>query len=227
MLKIKEKTHSKYAFFDVDETVISVKSMFSFMEIYFAKNKNRLLEERFHNEMSDLIKSNTDRNIVNAKYYSFFKHFSIFSVNNTCKAWFKTHSSQKELFYNQKIIKELELYQNNNIVCVFVSGSFRELLQPIADDLGVEHILSINLERDGGKYTGNIIPPQTIGEGKADAINLFLAAHGGEAKDCYAYGDDISDVSMLEAVGNPRAVAGGRRLENYATTKGWPIIQPN
>jgi HAD superfamily hydrolase (TIGR01490 family) len=227
MLNIEKNIQPKYAFFDVDETVISMKSMFSFMDIYFSHNKNILLEERFHNEMSALIKSNTDRNVVNAKYYSFFKYFPISSVKNARKAWFDTHSSRKELFYNKKIIKELELHQNKNIACVFVSGSFKELLQPIADDLGVEHILSINLERDGERYTGNIIPPQTIGDGKADAINLFLDARGGDAKNCYAYGDDISDVPMLSVVGNPVAVAGGRRLESYAKERGWPIIQPN
>jgi HAD superfamily hydrolase (TIGR01490 family) len=204
-----------------------MKSMFSFIEIYFSHNKNTILEKRFHIELSNLIKNKIDRKIINAKYYSFFKNLPILSINRVCREWFDTHSSQKELFYNNSVIKQLAQHQSESTICVFVSGSFRELLQPIADDLGVEHILSINLERNGKTYTGNIIPPQTIGGGKADAINLFLAARGGNAKECYAYGDDISDVPMLEAVGNPRAVAGGRRLETYAKNKGWPILQPN
>ena len=75
-------------------------------------------------------------------------------------------------------------------------------------------------------FTGNILPPQTIGSGKADAINEFLQRMQSDSNDCFAYGDDISDVPMLESVGHPIAVDGGRRLTEYAKTMGWPIIQP-
>lgn len=227
MLNIKTNQQLNYAFFDVDDTVISVKSMFSFINLYFSLYTDQKLNIQFNNEMDNLIQSDIKWEIANKVYYSYFSRFLTIDIEFVCRKWFKQNAADKTTFYHQNILKELKRHQSEDTACVFVSGSFRELLQPIADDLGVEHILSINLERDGDRYTGNIIPPQTIGEGKAEAINLFLAAHGGDAKDCYAYGDDISDIPMLEAVGNPRAVAGGRRLEDYAKDKGWPILQPN
>jgi len=216
-----------YAFFDVDDTVIKTKSMFTFSKKYFSTTKNTSLELKFDEEMASLFKKDTDWTIINSIYYSYFRHFPITDVESVAQQWFLRFSTNKSDFYHRNIVQILQQHQSEGTICVFVSGSFRELLQPIADDLGVGHILSINLERDGERYTGNIIPPQTIGDGKADAIKLFLAAHGGNAKHCYAYGDDISDVPMLEAVGKPRAVAGGRRLETYAKDKGWPILQPN
>ena len=216
-----------YAFFDVDDTVIKTKSMFTFSKKYFSTTKNTSLELKFDKEMASLFKKDADWTIINSIYYSYFRHFPITDVESVAQQWFLRFSTNKSDFYHRNIVQILQQHQSEGTICVFVSGSFRELLQPIADDLGVGHILSINLERDGERYTGNIIPPQTIGDGKADAIKLFLAAHGGNAKHCYAYGDDISDVPMLEAVGKPRAVAGGRRLETYAKDKGWPILQPN
>jgi HAD superfamily hydrolase (TIGR01490 family) len=223
----KKTLNKKYAFFDVDDTLISQKSMIEFISLHFHKIDNEPLKLQFNTDIKNLIMNDIDWSIANTVYYSYFQHFIINEVKRTIASWFKSNFTEEYNFYNKNIVRTLKRHQLENTVCVFVSGSFRELLQPIADDLDVEHILSINLERNGEKYTGNIIPPQTIGSGKADAINLFLAAHGGNAKECYAYGDDISDVPMLEAVGNPRAVAGGRRLETYAKDKGWPILQPN
>jgi HAD superfamily hydrolase (TIGR01490 family) len=227
MHNCKQKTSIKHAFFDVDDTLISQKSMLNFINLYFRKIDKEPLKLQFDSDIKYLLMNDVDWKIANTVYYSYFQHFIITEVKKTIDLWFNSSLTKEKKFYNKSIVKVLKKHQSEGTVCVFVSGSFRELLQPIADDLGVEHILSINLERAGEKYTGNIIPPQTIGDGKADAIRLFLDAHGGNAEDCYAYGDDISDVPMLEAVGNPRAVAGGRRLEAYAKDKGWPILRPD
>jgi HAD superfamily hydrolase (TIGR01490 family) len=227
MLNINMMKSPKYAFFDVDDTVISAKSMFSFTELYFKQNPEDSLQKLFNDEINTLFKNDTDWKIVNSVYYSYFKHFPISKVSAVCQQWFLSHIEDRQQFYHQNVLQELRQHQIEGTECVFVSGSFRELLQPIADDLGVEHILSINLERDGLMFTGDILPPQTIGSGKADAVKAFLDSRQADAHNCFAYGDDISDVQMLEIVGKPRAVSGGRRLEAYALEMGWPIVQAN
>jgi HAD superfamily hydrolase (TIGR01490 family) len=216
------QTH--YAFFDVDETLISMKSMFSFMALYFAHYPNPTLEHSFHQTMK---KENIPREVKNANYYHFFRSFPVTNIRAACQLWFKQNAINNTSFYHQNILQQLKQHQAQGTECVLVSGSFNELLQPIADDLGVEHILSINLERDGLMFTGNIIAPQTIGMGKADAMKAFLLDKPCDPKDCFAYGDDISDVPMLEVVGNPRAVSGGRRLEDYARERGWRVLEPH
>lgn len=226
MLNIEPMNTPGYAFFDVDDTIISAKSMFSFVELYFQHHPNPLLQDTFNQEMKVLFDNDTDWKIVNSIFYSYFTHFPISNVNTIAEKWFHNHSFNKPHFYHKNVLNALKKHQAEGTECVFVSGSFRELLQPIADNLGVQHILSINLERDGLMFTGNILPPQTIGSGKADAIKQFLKQKACDSATCFAYGDDISDVPMLEAVGYPVAVDGGRRLTEYAKTMGWPIIQP-
>lgn len=226
MLSQSHQPHSQYAFFDVDDTIISNKSMFSFITLYFEKFPTASLQTQFNKEIEQLINDDVSWEIANKIYYSYFKHFPIAQVNIACQQWFLNHTQNKPHFYHKNVLNALKKHQAEGTECVFVSGSFRELLQPIADNLGVQHILSINLERDGLMFTGNILPPQTIGSGKADAIKQFLKQKACDAATCFAYGDDISDVPMLEAVGHPVAVDGGRRLTEYAKTMGWPIIQP-
>lgn len=215
-----------YAFFDVDDTVISVKSLLSFVDLYFQYYPDDSLQQAYNEEMERLFSTDTDWKTINTRFYSYFKHFPISQVNKISQQWFTQHSANKNHFYHKNVLNILKAHQSNGVECVFVSGSFRELLQPIADDLGIKHILSINLVRDGLLFTGEIHPPQTIGAGKATAIHHFLAQHKANACDCYAYGDDISDVPMLEVVGKPFAIDGGRRLTPYAQSMGWEVIQP-
>lgn len=221
------KKNIRYAFFDVDDTVINAKSMFTFINMYFENNSLKKENENFTKEMKKLFLKDEKWEKINSKYYSYFKDFLVTDVKKTSLDWFSKNTTKRNDFYHKNIIKTIKEHQSNGIECVFVSGSFKELLQPIADDLGVKHILSINLERKEGKYTGSIIPPQTIGIGKADAMRLFMENKESHLSDCYAYGDDISDVPMLEIVGHPTAVTGGRRLESYAKEQGWPTINPN
>jgi HAD superfamily hydrolase (TIGR01490 family) len=225
MLNRQKTTHPSYAFFDVDETLISIKSMFSFIDIYFSQNPNPSLEKLFHNDIKSLITNNTDRSTVNARYYSYFQKFSVSSVNDACQLWFEQHAS-KSSFYNHHVVERLKQHQHLDVPCVFVSGSFTALLQTIAKDLNIEHILCINLEVDELMYTGRIIPPQTIGYGKAEAVSAFLSQRGGDPNQCFAYGDDISDSSMLELVGFPCAIRGEQQMEEYAYQSGWETINP-
>lgn len=220
------KPKNAYAFFDVDETVISVKSMFTFIELYFAQFPDKAIETCFYEELNELFSNHSSREYINKRYYSYFENFSINRVKTVCDLWFQ-HYMSKDSLYNKNVLKMLKAHQANNITCVFISGSFKELLQPIAQQLNIQDILCINLEKSGLMYTGNIIPPQTIGAGKAEAIKTFMASNHIDHANSYAYGDDISDAPMLEMVGNPRVVSGSKSLEEYAHNKSWKIIPPN
>jgi hypothetical protein len=48
-------------------------------------------------------------------------------------------------------------------------------------------------------------------------------AGGYDLADCYAYSDSITDLPMLEAVGNPTVVNPDRALRKIAVERGWPL----
>jgi len=104
---------------------------------------------------------------------------------------------------------------------VILSGALDFLLEPfreLADD-----ILSASLEEEGGVYTGELTGAPVAGEARARMLASYARKRGVDLSRSYAYADAISDLPMLEAVGNPVAVNPDRRLRAAAEEKGWEI----
>ena len=215
-----------YAFFDVDDTLIAVKSMLSFQDFWYERFSDPVARDKYSADIRQHMHDNASWEVLNRLYYQHFAGRKVSDVERCGEEWFALmEESIPELFHSVPL-QELRRHQEEGREVVFVSGSFPELLRPVARVVNVDHILSTSMEVSNGFFTGRIVPPQTIGQGKADAITAFLTAVGGVAEDCYAYGDDISDLPMLQLVGNPTVVRGGRGLEQRAQELGWRIISP-
>jgi len=222
-----------YVFFDVDGTLISIKSMFSFHDYFVlqwgtaAEVDRRHRHQKFQDRMAGLHKAGAPREALNTAYYEFFCGLCPQDVATSARAWFAETSATTPCLYLPATCARLALHRSEGVEPVFVSGSLPEILAPLADALGVNHILATDLELVDGRYSGRIRPPQTIGAGKAEAIQRFLSEHGVDSRQCLAYGDDRSDQPMLEAVGHPRVVAGDPVLEALAAQRGWPVLAPH
>lgn len=223
-----EKSHPQkpeaYAFFDVDDTLISLKSMLNFQEFWYQRYPDPEAERRYLDDLRTQLHPGACWASLNRLYYSHFSGRSEAAVIEAGWEWFEQLQSANPVVFHTQVVEELMAHARQGRPAVFVSGSFPALLEPIAKVLGVELILAIKLEVQDGVYTGNILPPQTIGEGKAEAIRQFLADHEVSAEHCFAYGDDLSDLPMLHAVGHPVVVAGGRGLEAQAREFDWRVI---
>lgn len=221
-----------FAFFDVDGTLLHVKSMFSFHDFWYQHwrglNDPATIEE--HRDVSAILRalreSDAPRELINRRYYEFFSGRSVDDVVLCAQAWARSVISDRQLFASE-VINELESLRASGIEPVFVSGSFIEVLAPIAEHFGVRHMLATRLVRAAGKYTGRFEAPQTIGEGKAVAISEFLACRAVKAADCWAFGDDLSDLPMLKSVGHPVAVIGDSALGIAVRSRGWRCVQLN
>lgn len=217
-----------FAFFDVDDTLISVKSMFSFQDFWYRRTGDEEGRAAFESEMRALLKDpNASWEAANRRYYAHFAGRKVADVEACGRDWFaELEASVKGLFLDA-VVHRLRAHRDRGEEPVFVSGSFPAVLAPVADRLGVSHMLAIRMAESDGVYTGEILPPQTIGDGKAAAVQAFLDERGIDPERCHAYGDDISDVPMLSLVGYPTVIRGGRAaMEVHARNEGWPIIDP-
>jgi HAD superfamily hydrolase (TIGR01490 family) len=220
------RPHRYYAFFDVDGTLLRIKSMFSFQRFWFERTGGSLGKLKsivFEAKMRGLEKSGVDRAKINALFYQSFLGRRASQVREIALEWYDTVRKETEL-YIESAVAAAEDHVALGGGVVLVSGSFRELLDPIATKIGACDILATNLEAEKGIYTGRIIPPQTIGIGKAVVVHDYLRQRRARSELCYAYGDHESDVPMLVAVGNAVVVGDDRKMITYATTHGWRVL---
>lgn len=232
---IKElNSYKYYVFIDLDETLISEKSMFSFVRFFCENYCNgffiwkRIKYYIFIYKLKLLAYLGLSRENINLLYYKFFNGVNGGLLRKACNQWFEQRLIKNKYFFNSIIMSLLQDHINNNGIPVIVSGSFEECVRPIANYCHIKDLIVINLEKDDlNKCTGKIIPPQTIGKGKAKAIKDFLQKNKFYHNEiCYAYGDHLSDKPMLDIVGNPNAVIHSKNgdFEDIANRLGWKII---
>src|ERR671921_509106 len=106
---------------------------------------------------------------------------------------------------------------------VIVSTSGAEVVEPIGEMLGADHVVATRMEIEDGRYTGEI-EYYAYAEEKARAIRELADEVGYDLEHSYAYSDSVTDVHMLEAVGHPHAVNPDRDLRRIAAANGWPVL---
>lgn len=116
-----------------------------------------------------------------------------------------------------------ELHRRAGRALYLVSSAGEEVVEPLADHLGVPGVLATRAGVDEeGRYDGTL-EFYCYGEHKAEAIRAEAARHGYDLAASFAYSDSITDVPLLEAVGHPVAVNPDRELRAVAEERGWTI----
>lgn len=218
-----------FAFFDVDETIINFKSLLDFQKFYYFNcpeihEHSRKIEYSIFSAMMNTTAKLHDRTVVNAKYFETFKGRHRAVVKQMAEQWFRNLKKERNNLYNECALDALKSHQAAGTDIVFISGSSLEILSPLALELDVKYLLATKLEIRNDLFTGNILPPQIIGAGKAYVVQRFLEENGCRAENCHAYGDHISDLPMLEAVGVKHVIKGDPELEEIAHRRGWDIL---
>jgi HAD superfamily hydrolase (TIGR01490 family) len=216
------------AFFDVDETLIRRKSMFDFM-LYFFKKKNGwfgVLQCKLYWRVLKIISLfGGSRNTVNRLYYRFYKGSSYVDLIEIGKQWYDQQKSEPSFFVKEVVDRLFEL-SNKGYKIVFVSGSFRPCLDPLANELNVKIVLCSELEVKRGVVTG-YLKQQAIGSDKATLVRNEINKSSADSKNCYAFGDHLSDLPMLEEVGKPVVVHNCKDLIKVANKNNWEQIIPS
>jgi HAD superfamily hydrolase (TIGR01490 family) len=107
---------------------------------------------------------------------------------------------------------------------VVVSTSGAEVVEPIGELLGADHVIATRMVvGEDGRYSGEI-EYYAYAETKADAVRALAEAEGYDLDRCYAYSDSATDLPMLSTVGHAYAVNPDRALRKEAVARGWPVL---
>ena len=108
-------------------------------------------------------------------------------------------------------------------VVALVSGSTGFVVEPLAEYLGVGHVVCTELAISEGRLTGEIVEPICFGTGKIRRLQELIARESVDLARSYFYSDSVSDLPLLEIVGHPVVANPDPLLYREARRRRWPI----
>jgi HAD superfamily hydrolase (TIGR01490 family) len=210
------------AFFDIDGTLLSVNT---------APLYARYLRQHGRARRRDLVRTalyllqyrlnllDIDRAIERASRFIAGQRED--EVAAFCEQWYR---EMVRAYLVPEMLRVLEEHRRAGHALALLSSSTNYLAQPLARELDVEHMLVTRLEVVDGCFTGRPITPVCYGPGKVHWATEFARRHEIDLARSFFYTDSVTDVPVLELVGNPRVVNPDRLLRRLARKRGWEIV---
>ena len=216
---------SKLALFDLDNTLLTGDSDEEWLNFLIGEGVVDGKIEAAAN--ADLVRRSREGGVGTLEFIRFYLRLLVPHEMPQLLAW-------RERFVRERILPRIPaaarelLAKHRGDLVVIVTATNRFLTEPIAAELGVEHLIATEPEMKDGRYTGDVSGTPAFREGKVARVNEWLGARGqrmGEYAETWFYSDSINDAPLLGAVSHPVAVDPSEQLEKLAAERGWPILR--
>jgi HAD superfamily hydrolase (TIGR01490 family) len=143
-------------------------------------------------------------------------------------AWHREFMHQKILPLVTVPARELiKRHMLGNDLCVIITATNRFVTGPIAQALGIRHLIATEPEQVNGEFTGQVSGLPCFREGKIARLEGWLDEHNltwMSFLESWFYSDSLNDLPLLDKVTHPVAVDPDATLKAHAEENGWPII---
>jgi len=112
--------------------------------------------------------------------------------------------------------------QGHRLVLITTSSAWQAEIA--CEHFGLDDAFGTRFESEVGVLTGRVVPPLSYGPGKVELAERYAREHEIDLARSYFYTDSITDLPMLERVGEPRVVNPDPRLSRLARRRGYPVI---
>lgn len=206
------------AFFDMDNTLLTVDTGLSWTR--FLYKRGELPAAMFAKAIywSTLYKlAVLDMDTVFTKLCTSLAGDSEAEMIAKCAIWYREHIAP---FVAPAARVALEHHRQEGHVIVLATGSTCYAARPVAAGIGIEHVLSSELEVEGGAFTGR---PRAFcfGHHKVALAEAWAAQNGIDLGRSFFYSDSFNDLPLLERVGTAICVNPDTRLLRHARRRGW------
>lgn len=221
------------AFFDVDGTLTTTRvwsGIMNYFKVHRLRRTTHLAFLAYHYPLyfvyrSGLISEADFRAPWAAHLGWYFRGYTVAEAVNIWD-WVVIEHVNKHL--RSDVLEYVQQHQRAGDFVALVSGGPLPLLNHIALELGIEHVIGTDFDVVNGYYTGQVSGPVCLDENKVTLSISYLKKNGYsvDMNQSYAYADAISDKPLLDMVGNPIAVYPSSELREAAITHGWSIFPP-
>lgn len=107
---------------------------------------------------------------------------------------------------------------------MMITATNRFITGPIAERLGMDHLIATECGMEHGRYTGQLTGVPSFQAGKITRLNSWLSDNRANLLDSHFYSDSHNDLPLLEKVSRAVAVDPDERLRAIALERGWDVI---
>jgi len=210
------------AFFDMDNTLLRVDTGMSWTKFLYRRGElpRAMIAKAIY--WSTLYKlAVLDMESVFTKLCMDLRGDSEDEMIAKCDIWYREHIA-REIAPAARVAVEHHRQQGHTVV--LATGSTCYAARPVARGVGIDHVLSSELEVSAGAFTGK---PSALcfGHHKVTLAEKWAAANEIDLAASYFYSDSYNDLPMLQRVGTAIAVNPDTRLRRLAQRRGWAIQQ--
>lgn len=160
------------------------------------------------------------------------REFLAFSLRPLAENSPETLQRLQQDFVQQQILPILmpaarqlvDKHREDGDTLMIITATNRFVTQPIAELIGIPHLLATEPEQHQGRYTGEVSGTPCFQQGKVERLQQWLSKNRQNLRDSWFYSDSHNDLPLLNQVSHPVAVDPDDKLKATANARGWPII---
>lgn len=214
------------ALFDLDNTLLAGDSDFEWAQFLIEqKALDRELHETRNLEFYEQYKNGTlnIHEFLNFQLKPLSRH-----PRSQLDAWHREFMTQKILPIIAPGARQLiEKHQIDGDLCVIITATNRFVTAPIAQALGIDHLIATEPEQKNGEFTGEVSDIPCFREGKITRLESWLDKRNLtwlSFLQSWFYSDSLNDLPLLAKVTHPVAVDPDPTLKLHAQENAWRII---
>ncbi|MEL0637966.1 HAD family hydrolase [Marinomonas sp. TI.3.20] len=211
------------AIFDLDGTLLSGDSDYAWGEFLVEKG---LVDTQAYKEANDRFFEQYQSGTLDIYEYMAFSLAPLTLFNN--EELIKLHNTfmaeKVAPMMQDKAKALLKHHKDQGHFLLMITATNQFVTGPIADALGMDHIIAPIPEIINNRYTGKTVGVPSFQEGKVTRLNDWLAETGYSMEGSYFYSDSRNDLPLLELVTHPVAVDADPTLTEIAKERDWPHI---
>ena len=211
------------AIFDLDNTILNGDSDYSMINYLVDIN---LLDEADKLKNDEFIQDYQDGSLDFNEYTHFalkpYLGMTQDEINEIILPFVETIIEPMINIFALKLIHD---HHDNGHTILLASATNELIVKPIAQRLGINHVIGTKVEFKNNQCSGEFIPPSALGSGKLKLVKAWMKAHKfDDFSGVTFYSDSINDLPLLKAVEFPKAVNPDIKLETIFNDRGWEVI---